>query len=97
MSLSAIQLILEEEGDAYRAAFLLLGHIRAGIKEVFDKKTLRAKVKIDRNISGPTKLYIKKELEKDGWTAINFSTEGGQEYLNMVSNITPEERKLYLG
>ena len=95
MSLRATQLFLEP-GDGHRAAVSLLDKIEAGIRTAFDKNTMRARVKLSCKVNGPTKLYIKKMLEKDGWTAIYFSTEVGDEFIEMVADITPEEHSRYL-
>jgi hypothetical protein len=83
-------------GNDHQSAVALLDEIGKKTRKVFDKESLRAEVGIGRIPNGSIQLYVIKELEKAGWTAIHFSTEGGSATISMVANITPEQKKKYL-
>ncbi|MDD5397107.1 MAG: hypothetical protein PHW24_03555 [Candidatus Moranbacteria bacterium] len=84
-------------GNEPQSAAILMDAINKGIRESFDRKNFRAKVRLPYyNVDGPVKLHIIKELEAAGWKSVYFSTEGHSEYINMVANFTPSEIVEYL-
>lgn len=81
--------------DELRTAINLFPFINSEIRKSFNKTTMKARVKLNYDPSGPIKLFIKEVLEEFHW-AVEFTYEGGHTYVNVTAKITLSEEREFL-